>query len=130
VAHKSFGPINFYGHALGVAGLNDGDMQQSNGIGAELVPGANNRLLYAQPTYSTHRQSIDGVSPTGVLWAEAGLQITERSSLKFAWTATYVNDILMSQNRVRYYLPDMGFQDPGEQDFFQQFFFCGFEVLR
>ncbi|MGD9635659.1 MAG: hypothetical protein AB7G28_18310 [Pirellulales bacterium] len=130
VAHRSFGPINFYGHALGVLGLNDGDIQQTNGIGTELIPGALNRLLYAQPTYSSHRESIDGVSPTGVLWAEVGLQITERSSLKFAWTATYVNDILMSQDRVRYYLPDMGFRDPGEQDFLQQFFYCGVEMVR
>lgn len=130
VAHRTFGPLSFYGHALGVLGLNDGEIQQSNGIGTELVPGATNRLLYAQPTYSIHRQSIDGVSPTGVLWAEAGLQITERSSLKFAWTASYVNDVIMSQDRVRYYLPDMGFRDPGEQDFFQQFFYCGVEIVR
>lgn len=130
VAHRSFGPINFYGHALGVLGLNDSDIQQSNGIGAELVPGADNRLLYAQPTFSAHRASFDGVSPTGVLWAEAALQITEGSSLKFAWTATYVNDVIMSQDRVRYFLPDMGFREPGEQDFFQHFFYCGIEVVH
>lgn len=130
VAHRSFGPLSFYAHALGVLGLNDADIQQTNGIGAELIPGAVNRLLYAQPTFSSHRESIDGVSPTGVLWAEAGLQITERSSLKFAWTATYVNDILMSQDRVRYFLPDMGFRDPGEQDYLQQFFYCGIEMVR
>jgi hypothetical protein len=41
-----------------------------------------------------------------------------------------VNNILVTQDRVRFYLPDMGFRDPGEQDYFQQFFFCGFEVLR
>ena len=78
------------------SGFNDGDMQQNNGIGAELVPGATNRLLYAQPTHSEHRDAIDDVSPTGVLWAEAGLQVTERTSVRFAWSAIYVNNILMA----------------------------------
>lgn len=37
VAHTSIGPITFYGHAIGIMGFNDGDLSQSNGIGAELV---------------------------------------------------------------------------------------------
>jgi hypothetical protein len=130
VAHTSFGPLTLYGHALGIMGMNDGDLEQDNGIGAELVPGATNRLLYAQPTRSQNRDTVDDVSPTGVLWAEAGLQLTEQASLKFAWSAIYVNNILMAEDRVRYYLPDMGFRDPGEQDYVQQLFFCGIEWVR
>jgi hypothetical protein len=130
VAHRAIGPLNFYGHALGIVGLNDGELQQNNGIGAELVPGALNRLLYAQPSYSQHRVAIADASPTGVLWAEASVQITPQTSFKFAWTAIYVNNILRAEDRVRYFLPDMGFRDVGEQDFMQQFFVCGIEVVR
>ena len=36
-------------------GYNIQNWSQENGIGAELVPGATNRLLYAQPTYSQSR---------------------------------------------------------------------------
>src|SRR5262249_49596162 len=35
-------------------GYNTQNWSQENGIGFELVPGATNRLLYAQPTYSQH----------------------------------------------------------------------------
>ena len=130
VAYKTFGPLHFYGHALGVAGLNDGEMQQNNGIITELVPGVVNRLLYAQSSFTQNSDAIVDVSPTGVLWAEAGLQVTERTSVRFAWSAMYVNNILLAEDRVRYFLPDMGFRDPGEQDYLEQFFFCGVEVVR
>jgi hypothetical protein len=130
VAYKSFGPLRFYGHALGVLGLNDGDLQQNNSIGNELVPGAVNRLLYAQPTHVENRGAVDDISPTGVFWAEAGLQVTERTSVRFAWSGVYVNNILLAEDRVRYYLPSMGFRTTGEQDFLQQFFYCGVEMTR
>jgi hypothetical protein len=130
VGHKSFGPISLYGHALGIFGVNDGDVQQNNGMGEQLVPGALNRPLYARPAYSEHRAAIDGISPTGVLWAEASLQMTQHTSVKFAWTAAYVNNVLLAEDRVRYNLPDMGLVDVGEQDTFQQFFVCGIEMVR
>lgn len=130
VAFKQFGPLTFYAHGLLLAGLNDGDMQQSNGIGAELVPGATNRLLYAQPTRTNHAATYDTLAPTGSLWAEAGLQITPSTSLKFAWSATYIDNILLAADRVRYYLPDMGFRDPGNQHLLVQNFYCGIEFLH
>ena len=130
VAYKTIGSISLYGHAMAVAGLDDADMRQDNTIGAELVPGAINRLLYAQPTYSEHSFAFNRVSPTGVLWAEAGLHITEQTTLRFAWSAVYANNILLAQDRVRYYLPDMGFRDPGDQHYVQQLFFCGIEMVH
>jgi hypothetical protein len=130
VAYKTIGPLRFYGHALAIAAMNDGDLLQNNGIGSELVPGALNRLLYAQPTHSENRDAFDELAPTGVLWAEAGLQITERTSLKFAWSAVYVDNVLLAEDRVRYFLPDMGLRDPGNQHYLQQFVFCGIEMVR
>jgi hypothetical protein len=130
VAFKRLGPLSFYGHALALAGVNEGDIQQNNGIGAELIPGATNRLLYAQPSYSENVASYNEVAPTGLLWAEAGLQLTENSSVKLAWSANYVYNVLLAEDRVRYFLPDMGLVDPDTQHYFLQYLYCGIEVVR
>jgi hypothetical protein len=130
VAYKSFGPLTLYGHGVAIAGINDVEMAQSNGIGAELTPGATNRLLYAQPTYSENFETSSEFTPTGMLWAEAGLQITKKATLRVAWSGIFADNVYLAQDRVRYYLPDMGFQDAGNQRFIQQLFFCGIEVVH
>ena len=38
VAFKQFGPLSLYAHGLLVEGWNDGNIEQNNGIGAELTP--------------------------------------------------------------------------------------------
>lgn len=86
VAFKSFGPLTLYAHGVAVAGINDVEMMQTNGIGAELVPGATNRLLYAQPTYSENSATSVELSPAGMLWLQAGLQITSNSAIRVAWS--------------------------------------------
>jgi hypothetical protein len=130
VGYYTIGPLTFYAHNLLVIGINDGELRQDNGIGAELVPGATNRLLYAQPTYSYHQATFAQVVPTVVSWAEANLQITKHTSFKVALSSIFMNNILMAQDRVRYYLPDMGFRDPGNQNFTQQTLYCGVEIVR
>jgi hypothetical protein len=130
VALKSFGPLTLYAHGVAVAGINDVEMMQTNGIGTEMIPGAVNRPLYAQPTYSENAATSDEFTPAGMLWAEAGLQITKNSTIRVAWSGIFVDNVALSQDRVRYYLPDMGFRDPGNQHFIQQLFFCGIEVVR
>ncbi len=130
VGYYTIGPLTFYAHNLLVIGINDGELRQNNGIGAELVPGATNRLLYAQPTYSYHQATFAQVVPTVVSWAEASLQITKQTSFKVALSSIFMNNILMAQDRVRYYLPDMGFRDPGNQNFTQQTLYCGVEIVR
>ena len=130
VGFDTFGPLTIYAHSLFVIGANDGDLRQNNGIGAELVPGATNRLLYAQPTYSEHQAAFAQVSPAAVYWAEASLQITEQTSFKVAVSTVFVNNVLLAEERVRFYLPDMGFRDPGDQNYAQQTFYCGIEMIR
>lgn len=130
VAFKRYKRLTFYAHGLLVTGLNDAEIEQSNSIGAELVPGATNRLLYAQPTNAVHAAAYDELAPAGVLWFEAGFQLTKNSSLRMAWSTTYIENILLAQDRVRFYLPDMGLADPGTQHVSLQSFFCGIEMTR
>jgi hypothetical protein len=130
VGFKQFGPLSFYAHGLLVASWNDGNIQQDNSIGTELVPGATNRLLYAQPTNTNYQVPMSGLAPAGVFWAEAGLQLTKHSALKLAWSALFLDNIFLSDNRTRYFLPDMGLADPGNQNLFEQYVVCGIEVVR
>lgn len=130
VAFKRFGPLSFYAHGFAVAGWNDGEVEQQNMMGAELIPGATNRLLYSSPTLFQHAESYNEIVPTGLFWAEAGLQVTQTTSVKLAWSATYLYNVLLAQGRTRYYLPDMGLVDPAEQHLFVHYLFCGIEVVR
>jgi hypothetical protein len=97
-------------------GYNIMDWSQENGIGAELVPGALNRPMYAQPTYSYHGLSFDDFSPVGELRLETAYYLTKAVALKLGYTGTYIGNIKRASTSVRYYLPDMGYRDSGTQD--------------
>ena len=68
--------------------------------------------------------------PAGVIWAEIGLQVTKNSALKLAWSALVLDNILLTEGRTRYSLPDMGLADPGNQNLVEQNVICGIEVVR
>jgi hypothetical protein len=127
---KTRGPLTTKLQGLVSMGFNSGEVDQENSIGVELVPGATNRLLNAQPSYSSHRYSHDEFSPNGELRAEANLQITETVAFAINWSGIAINNALLADDRVRFYLPDMGFRDPGDQRLIVHHFFCGIEVVR
>jgi hypothetical protein len=97
-------------------GYNTQNWNQENGIGAELVPGATNRLLYAQPTYSTHGLQKRDFSPVAELRLESAYYLTQAVALKVGYTGMYVGNIRRAATSVRYFLPDMGFRDSGTQN--------------
>lgn len=97
-------------------GYNTQNWDQENGIGFELVPGATNRLLYAQPTYSKHGLSFGQFSPVGELRLEAAYYVTQAFALKAGYTGMYVGNIKRAATSVRYYLPDMGYRNSGNQE--------------
>ena len=97
-------------------GYNIQNWSQENGIGAELVPGATNRLLYAQPTYSQHGLQKQNFSPVGELRLESAYYLTQALALKVGYTGMYVGNIRRAATSVKYFLPDMGFRDSGTQD--------------
>jgi len=127
---KSRGPFTFRLQGLASIGYNSGNLEQSNVIGAELVPGAVNRLLYAQPTHSYHEDSHDEFSPNGELRADLNLRITHSITFAMNWSGVAIDNALETENRTRLYLPDFGLQDPGNQRLIVHNFFCGFEVIR
>lgn len=97
-------------------GYNVQNWSQENGMGSELIPGATNRLLYGQPTYSNHGLQREEFSPVGELRLEAAYYLTQAFALKAGYTGMYVGNIRRAATSVRYYLPDMGYRDSGTQN--------------
>jgi len=97
-------------------GYNVQDWSQENGIGTQLIPGATNRLLYGQPTYSTYGLQKQEFSPVGELRVEMAYHVTKSVALKAAYNGTYVGNVRRAAQSVRYYLPDMGYHEGGTQD--------------
>ena len=97
-------------------GYNTQNWKQENGIGAEFVPGAINRPLYAQPTYSSHGLTFNQFSPVGELRLEAAYYLTQAFALKAGYTGMYVGNIKRAATSVRYFLPDMGYRNSGNQE--------------
>lgn len=98
-------------------GYNIQNWHQENGVGMSLVPGATNRPLYAQPTYSTHGVRKDNFAPVGELRLETAYYLTQNLTLKLGYTGMYLGNIRRAATSVKYYLPDMGYQESGTQDF-------------
>ena len=113
-----------------LAGYNDGRVDQAAIIGEELQPGAINRLLIAQPTYSQHFESHHVFSPGSELRAEAYYHFTNAISLNLAWSGLFFDNVLLAENRTQYSLPDMGLRDPGDQHLLIQEVYCGIEYLH
>lgn len=110
-------------------GYNTQNWRQENGIGAELVPGATNRLLYAQPTYSAHGLTFNQFSPVGELRLEASYFLSQAFALKVGYTGMYVGNIKRAATSVRYYLPDMGYRNSGNQDLISNGVDAGIEFV-
>ncbi len=110
-------------------GYNTQNWSQENGIGAELVPGGLNRPLYAQPTYSEHGLTFNQFSPVGELRLEAAYYVTQAVALKLGYTGMYVGNIRRAATSVRYYLPDMGFHNSGNQELISNGVDAGIEFV-
>lgn len=110
-------------------GYNVQKWSQENGIGTEFVPGALNRPLFAQPTYSQHGLSFDDFSPVGELRLETAYYLTKALALKLGYTGTYVGNIKRASTSVRYYLPDMGYRNSGTQDLISNGVDMGIEFI-
>ncbi len=109
-------------------GWNIQDLDQTNGVGEEAVPGALNSSLIAQPHYSRYGRQDEDFSPLVELRAAVGYQLTNAISLNAGYTATYIDSITRSSQVVDYYLPYIGLKQGGEQDIFVNGVDVGVEV--
>jgi hypothetical protein len=117
-------------HGLASLGFNYGDVSQYSEIGDAPIPGAINRPLFAQPHRSSHSDAHDEFSPNAEIRAEINYRLTNSVTLAANWSGIAIDNALETDGRIRYFLPDMGLVDPGNQQFLVHNFFCGIEVQR
>jgi len=99
-------------------GYNIGDLSQENGIGELLAPGALNRPLLLQPTYSTYGRQENTFSPVVEFRADVKYQLTRSMALQMGYTALFIDNISRASQLVEYNLPNMGLGQGGEQEVF------------
>lgn len=111
-------------------GANIQDTDQVGGIGEDLAPGAVNRPVAAQPTFVSYSRRDDNFSPVIEFRAESSYQLTSAIALKLGYTAMFIDNITRSAHTVRWYLPDLGLLEGGEQDIFINGAHVGVEVVH
>jgi hypothetical protein len=95
-----------------------------------LVPSANNRPLYLNPTDFRWKHTEDQFSPVGELRVEAAYQLTKAVALKVGWTGLFVGNLARASTSVRYHLPNMGILANDHQDVFSNGVNFGVEINR
>jgi hypothetical protein len=111
-------------------GYNVQDWKQFSGIGEELIPGALNRPLFAQPTYTSHGLQQEDFSPVGELRVDAAYYLTQSVALKFGYTGMFAGNIRRAATSVLYSLPEMGYREAGTQDLIVNGFNFGVEFIH
>jgi len=126
---KQRGRWNFNAQGRVMLGYNIQDMDQIANFGSDLVPGGQNKPIFADPTVSVAGQRDDEFSPVGELRVDASYQVTSAISLRLGYTAMFINNIRRAANQVRYELPSFGFRDGGTQDILINGANFGFDVV-
>jgi hypothetical protein len=111
-------------------GYNIQNQKQNGAIGEDLIPGGLNSLASAQPTAFAYSRTKNSFSPTVEFRAEGGYQLTSSIALKLGYTATYIDHITRASQTVRWYLPDMGILEGGNQSIFVNGVNFGIELVH
>jgi hypothetical protein len=97
-------------------GYNTQNWDQVGFLGSDLTPGRHNHPLYLWMHSFQYGQTTDNFSPVAELRIQTSYQLARAVALKAGWTGTYVGSVRRASTVVKYRLPDMGFQDRGQQD--------------
>jgi len=94
-----------------------------------VVPGGINNLLAFQPTSFSYGRESNEFSPTVEIRADASYQLTSAIAIRLGYTGTFIDNISRASQVTRYYLPDMGLLEGGNQDIFVNGGNLGFDVI-
>ncbi|MEO2049601.1 MAG: BBP7 family outer membrane beta-barrel protein [Pirellulales bacterium] len=111
-------------------GYNIQNQKQDGAVGEDLVPGGLNSLVNAQPNAFAYSRTKNSFSPVAEFRAEGGYQLTSAIALKLGYTATYIDNITRASQTVRWYLPDMGLLEGGNQGIFINGVNFGLELIH
>jgi Putative beta barrel porin-7 (BBP7) len=130
----TLGNWSFQAQGTALAGYNDGVVEQHTRTRVELIPGALNRPLFAQPVATDQLESHPDFSPGAEIRAETRYSITDALSLHLAWSGLFFENMLMPNKipdlRTTFFSPDFILEDANNQRLFTQDLYCGIEYLR
>jgi hypothetical protein len=112
-----------------VFGFNTQDLDQTGAIGEDLNPGAVNSLINAQPNAVKHGRTDSDFSPLVEFRAETSYRITNSIKARLGYTAIFVDNVTRASQTVRWFLPDLGLLEGGQQDIFINGANFGFDVV-
>lgn len=111
-----------------VFGYNVQDLDQRGVMGEGLLPGGLNQPAILQPTGFVYGQQENDFSPLVEFRADATYRLTSALALKLGYTAIFADNITRASAVTRWRLPDMGFNETGEQHIFMNGVDGGFEL--
>jgi hypothetical protein len=110
-------------------GYNIQDLDQNGVIGENLLPGGLNQPMLLQPTGFNYGRQDNDFSPVVELRADMSYSITRSLSAKLGYTAIFADNITRAASVTRWRLPDMGFNETGQQHIFVNGVDVGFELV-
>jgi hypothetical protein len=110
-------------------GYNVQDLDQTGVIGENLLPGGLNQPALLQPTGFNYGRQDNDFSPVVEFRADMTYSITRSISAKLGYTAIFADNITRAASVTRWRLPDMGFNEAGQQHIFMNGVDVGFELV-
>ncbi len=111
-----------------VFGYNIQDFDQGGTWGENIVPGALNQSMSAQPTTFSSGARANDFSPMVELRVDSTYQLTSSIALRLGYTAMFIDNISRASQMVEYRLPDWGIGQAGQQDVFINGVNFGFDI--
>jgi hypothetical protein len=109
-------------------GYNVQDLDQNGVLGENVLPGGFNQSVALQPTAFNYGAQENDFSPVVELRADASYRLTDAIALKLGYTAVFADNITRAASVTRWRLPDMGFNEAGQQHIFMNGVDAGFEL--
>jgi hypothetical protein len=110
-------------------GYNVQDLDQNGVLGENVLPGGLNQSATFQPTAFNYGRQDNDFSPLVELRADMTYSITRSLAAKLGYTAIFADNVTRAASVTRWRLPDMGFNESGEQHIFMNGVDVGFEVV-
>lgn len=110
-------------------GFNVQDQDQYGAVAQDFAPGALNRSATGQPNAVRHGRHKESFSPLVEFRAETSYQLTSSIAARLGYTATFIDNITRASQQQRWFLPDLGILEGGNQEIFINGVNFGFDVV-
>ena len=96
-------------------GYNVQNLDQNGVIGENMLPGGLNQSAILQPNAFEYGKQANDFSPVAELRADLTYKMTRSLAFKLGYTCIYTDNITRAGSVTKWSLPDMGFNETGQQ---------------